>query len=148
MSSLVQYNISLMLSNFYPNTLFPLIQTLTQYRPEAPATTVDEFISSKKPVTNAEFSLFVQDGGYRFKDFWVESNYAVDGVGAGKDKENDPSKSWKWIQKHDVQMPIMWTASDKEQGKQKHIYVRTLCDGPISYCSVLLLLLLPCSGVK
>ena len=70
---------------------------ISTYSPETPAITVNEFTSSTKPVTNAKFAAFFHDGGYRLKEFWVESNeFAVDVVRA-EDKDDDPSKSWTWV---------------------------------------------------
>lgn len=93
---------------------------------------VDEFITSKKPVTNAEFVDFVRDGGYSFKEFWTESDgCAADGTNVYKEGEGDESKSWTWAQKHGVKMPVMWEASNS-MCAGSNVYVRTLCDGPVS----------------
>ena len=98
--------------------------------PQTPPTTVNEFHSSKTPVTNAEFAEFVRDGGYTFQEFWTENDALA--VDATKDREPnyDPSQSWSWAQKHDVQMPVMWQTSNCSQ---TGLAVRTLCDGPIAF---------------
>jgi len=50
---------------------------------------LDAFMMGKYPVTNEEFKLFVDDGGYSNKDYWTE-------------------EGWKWKEKEKVLEPEYW----------------------------------------
>jgi ergothioneine biosynthesis protein EgtB len=63
---------------------------------EGPAHRVmlEPFALSSRLVTNAEWSAFIDDGGYRKAELWL-------------------SDGWAWVQQHQVDAPLYW--SEEEQ---------------------------------
>jgi len=49
-----------------------------------------------RPVTNAGFSQFVEDGGYRWREVW------------------DPA-GWAWVRRHGLERPLYWTEHGEER---------------------------------
>jgi len=52
------------------------------------------FAISKHPVSNAEYLAFMEDGGYRRKDFWEKAG-------------------WNWCQQHNIAHPDQWRQSEE-----------------------------------
>ena len=51
------------------------------------------FRIAKAPVTNAEFAAFVDDGGYRNREFWSAAG-------------------WAWRERAGAERPVYWLAND------------------------------------
>jgi len=50
---------------------------------------LDEFVIGKYPVTNQEFKMFIEDGGYKDKDLWTP-------------------EGWQWREKENISEPWYW----------------------------------------
>jgi formylglycine-generating enzyme required for sulfatase activity len=50
---------------------------------------LDEFMMGKYPVTNEEFKVFVDDGGYNSEEYWT-------------------TEGWKWKEKEKISVPVYW----------------------------------------
>ncbi|MCW9047718.1 MAG: SUMF1/EgtB/PvdO family nonheme iron enzyme [Gammaproteobacteria bacterium] len=55
-----------------------------------------DFFIANTPVSNAQYLLFIEDGGYNNKIFWCDSG-------------------WQWREKNNIQHPEYWARNDHEQ---------------------------------
>jgi formylglycine-generating enzyme required for sulfatase activity len=62
------------------------------------------FWLSKYPVTNSQYGQFVQDGGYRRREFWSD-------------------EGWKWVQDNQVAAPGLWRNVDFNSPNQPVVVV-------------------------
>ncbi|OKP01099.1 formylglycine-generating enzyme family protein [Xenorhabdus eapokensis] len=63
------------------------------------AVTLSDFFIDIHPVTNAEFAVFIEQGGYRSKEYWSEEGF-------------------QFIQDNDISEPLYWYDSNWNQPKQ------------------------------
>jgi gamma-glutamyl hercynylcysteine S-oxide synthase len=54
------------------------------------------FRIARAPVTNAEFAVFIEEGGYRQRRFWSD-------------------EGWRWRESADAQAPLYWRRADDER---------------------------------
>ena len=66
---------------------------------------VKPFRMARAPVTNAEFAEFVENGGYRRKDFWSEAGWNWLQTGAAPDLEKSFLKFWHKKERLKAVMP-------------------------------------------
>ncbi|KAF5434841.1 Formylglycine-generating protein [Candidatus Methanophagaceae archaeon] len=50
---------------------------------------IDDFMIGKYPVTDEEFKEFVDDGGYKRKEFWAK-------------------EGWRWREENEISKPLLW----------------------------------------
>lgn len=60
---------------------------------------VRDFLIADRLITNQEFLLFIQDGGYQQSNYWL-------------------SDGWRWLQENNIQAPLYWQKTD--DGKYHH----------------------------
>ena len=89
--------------------------------PSQPAVDVHPFKVSVTPVTNKEFSHFVEDGGYANPAYWA-SNHVSDIV-----VRNGGMDAWSWILREELSAPRLWDQDLSSGGWG----VRTACDGVV-----------------
>ncbi len=75
--------------------------------------TVAPFAMARTATSNAEFLAFVEDGGYRRKEFWCE-------------------EGWQWRERVGAQHPVYWRKTDGEwQRRVFHLWNRLEADLPV-----------------
>ena len=74
---------------------------------------VAPFHCSLAAITNREFAVFVEAGGYNCPEHWQFG------------EEHGSASAWGWCQRNALQHPSTWMGSPGSWG------VRTLCDGPV-----------------